>query len=93
LEEAVAIVTSAAMAFVRDATALGRTATLERALHYVRLAKGQANASCVKEEDGNHPGSFLGLTACSPMTSKVANAKSLPYNPPHESERGVRLLS
>jgi hypothetical protein len=59
------------MAFVRDATALAKTATLERALHSVRLAKGQANASRVKEEDGKHPGSLPGLTAYSPMTNKT----------------------
>lgn len=64
LEEAVAIVNSRAMAFVRDATALARTATLERALHSVRLARGQENASRVKEED--RPGSLPGLIACSP---------------------------
>lgn len=69
-KEAAPVVTSVAMAFVRDATALGRTATLGRALHSVRLARGQANAIRVKEEDGNHPGCFRGLIACSPMTSK-----------------------
>jgi len=58
------------MAFVRDATALARTATLERVRHSVKLARGQANANRVKEGDGNQADSSRGLIACSPMTNK-----------------------
>jgi len=59
------------MAFVRDATALERTATLEPARHSVKLAKGQANASRAKGGAGNQSGFLRGLTACSPMTNRL----------------------
>ena len=73
---------STATACVRDATARVRTATLERVRNFVKLAREQANASRVKEEDGKHPGSLRGLTACSPMTVGA--------DPTHRIGRGSR---
>ena len=63
--------TSAAMAFARDAMVQARTATLEPAQHSVRLAREQANASHVKEGVGKQSGSLRGLIACSPMTNRL----------------------